>query len=313
MLFSTSTTVVATLLEYQLDDHGVYAEARIGERTLSQTATAVSLPPGYYVLVIEEQPTGSTVCARIRRPFRVLDDGYAIHVAIYPKRVVGDYVLIPAGRYWIGSDAAPGALSPHWAEMHEDILIRPGLVTNGMYGRFLGTIPEDDRSACMPLGWKDAPLMEFFQPVTGVSWQNATRYCDFVGASAPLRRGTRLPKQKEWLVAAGTFRFGLGTRLDRKRFPTGTTLPQSGSFVPPHGIAMAPSGVHDLGFGIEIGEVFHGSPLPNDVRIPFFGRTPESAAVRSLRACTLGSPLTQFPRAVFRVVRPLDPNLRIVS
>jgi formylglycine-generating enzyme required for sulfatase activity len=86
-------------------------------------------------------------------------------------------------------------------------------VTNAEYERYLratGALP--------PPFWKDPNFNRPAQPVAGVSWFEAVRYCEWL--SGQTGRQCRLPTEAEWERAARG-----GT--EQKKFPWGDKPPQS--------------------------------------------------------------------------------------
>jgi iron(II)-dependent oxidoreductase len=86
-------------------------------------------------------------------------------------------------------------------------------VTNAEYELFLHAT-----GAAPPPFWNDSKFSHAQQPVAGVSWFEATRYCEWIRAQAG--RNYRLPTEAEWECAA---RGG----LEQKSFPWGDEPPQS--------------------------------------------------------------------------------------
>jgi formylglycine-generating enzyme required for sulfatase activity len=108
----------------------------------------------------------------------------------------------PVHRVWIG-----------------EFLLAAHQVTNLDYGRFL----RDCASQSQPPFWTDPAFNHPEQPVVGVSWHEAVRYCEWLSASSDAvtsGRIFRLPTEAEWERAS---RAG----FDGALFPWGDTPPQS--------------------------------------------------------------------------------------
>ena len=86
-------------------------------------------------------------------------------------------------------------------------------VTNEQYSRFLFST-----GATPPPFWREPNFNHPQQPVAGVSWHEAVRYCEWL--SLHTGRHFRLPTEAEWECAA---RGG----LEQKQFPWGDDPPQS--------------------------------------------------------------------------------------
>jgi formylglycine-generating enzyme required for sulfatase activity len=95
----------------------------------------------------------------------------------------------------------------------DGFLLAATQVTNADYAAFLRTT---GRNA--PPFWSDAKFNHPRQPVTGVSWFEADRYCRWLAGQTG--RGYRLPSEAEWEYAA---RGG----LEQKDFPWGDDIPQT--------------------------------------------------------------------------------------
>ena len=96
----------------------------------------------------------------------------------------------------------------------DEFLLAACQVTNADYGRFL----RENASSSPPPFWSDPALNHPEQPVVGVSWHDAVRYCEWL--SARTRGRFRLPTEAEWERAA---RGGKSDAL----FPWGDAPPQS--------------------------------------------------------------------------------------
>jgi formylglycine-generating enzyme len=124
-------------------------------------------------------------------------------------------VRIPAGWFLMGCDAGQDNEKPVHRVWVDEFLLAAHQVTNADYGRFL----RDTASPSPPPPfWSDPAFNHPEQPVVGVSWFEAIRYCEWLGASTG--RKFRLPTEAEWERAA---RGGCEGSL----FPWGDAPPQS--------------------------------------------------------------------------------------
>ena len=122
-------------------------------------------------------------------------------------------VPIPEGWFLMGSDIGQDCERPLHRVWVDEFLLAATQVTNTEYGRFLhatGALP--------PPFWTDSNFCDPRQPVAGVSWFEATRYCEWL--SEQTGRRYRLPTEAEWERAA---RGG----AEQKKFPWGDEPPQS--------------------------------------------------------------------------------------
>jgi formylglycine-generating enzyme required for sulfatase activity len=122
-------------------------------------------------------------------------------------------VRIPEGWFYMGSDAGQDCERPVHRIWIDALLLSATQVTNTEYDRFLRAT-----AAVPPPFWKDPNFSHPQQPVAGVSWYEATRYCDWL--TAQTGRHYRLPTEAEWECAA---RGG----IEHKKFPWGDDPPQS--------------------------------------------------------------------------------------
>jgi sulfatase modifying factor 1 len=120
---------------------------------------------------------------------------------------------IPAGWFLMGCDAGQDNEKPVHRVWIDEFLLAACQVTNAEYSRFLC-----DTSSLPPPFWDDPAFNHPAQPVVGVSWHDAIRYCEWLTASNDAN--CRLPTEAEWERAA---RGGQETAL----FPWGDTPPQS--------------------------------------------------------------------------------------
>jgi formylglycine-generating enzyme required for sulfatase activity len=122
-------------------------------------------------------------------------------------------VEIPASSFLMGSDFGQDCERPIHRVSVDAFFLAATQVTNSEYEKFLratGTKP--------PPFWKDPKFNHPEQPVTAVSWHEATCFCEWL--STQHNREFRLPTEAEWECAA---RGG----LEQKQFPWGDDPPQS--------------------------------------------------------------------------------------
>ena len=122
-------------------------------------------------------------------------------------------IQIPASDFLMGSENGQDCERPIHRVWVDCFSLAATQVTNEQYGRFMlstGTIP--------PPFWREANFNDPQQPVVGVSWHDAVRYCEWLSLQTGHR--FRLPTEAEWECAA---RGG----LEQKQFPWGDDPPQS--------------------------------------------------------------------------------------
>jgi formylglycine-generating enzyme required for sulfatase activity len=128
-------------------------------------------------------------------------------------------VRIPAGWFLMGCDSGQDNEQPAHCVWVDEFLLAARQVTNAEYGEFLC-----DTTTQAPPFWSDPALNHPKQPVVGVSWHDAVRYCAWLSES--INRATtrstkfRLPTEAEWERAARGGREGA-------LFPWGDEPPQS--------------------------------------------------------------------------------------
>jgi formylglycine-generating enzyme required for sulfatase activity len=122
-------------------------------------------------------------------------------------------VTIPAGSFLMGCDSGQDTEQPVHRVGVDRFLLGACQVTNADYARFL----RDTRSLPPPF-WNDPNFNHPEQPVVGVSWFEAVRYCECL--SAQTGRRFRLPTEAEWERAS---RGGSEGAL----FPWGDAPPES--------------------------------------------------------------------------------------
>ncbi|HKB97506.1 MAG TPA: SUMF1/EgtB/PvdO family nonheme iron enzyme, partial [Terriglobales bacterium] len=106
-------------------------------------------------------------------------------------------VRIPAGSFLIGCDTGQDNEKPVHRVWVDEFLLAARQVTNADYDRFL----RDTASPPPPPPfWSDPAFNYPEQPVVGVSWHEAIRYCEWL--SANISGKFRLPTEAEWERAA---------------------------------------------------------------------------------------------------------------
>ncbi len=120
---------------------------------------------------------------------------------------------IHAAWFLMGSNTGQDCERPVHRVWVDAFLLAATQVTNAEYECFLRAA-----SATAPPFWSDPNFSHPRQPVTGVSWFEAVRYCEWLASQTG--RGYRLPTEAEWELAA---RGG----LEQKNFPWGDAPPQS--------------------------------------------------------------------------------------
>jgi len=113
----------------------------------------------------------------------------------------------------MGSESGQDCERPVHRVHVDSFLLAPTQVTNLEYSRFLHAT-----GAPPPPFWQDPKFSDPRQPVVGVSWYEAARYCEWLSGQSGRR--FRLPTEAEWELAA---RSGLA----QKQFPWGDDSPQS--------------------------------------------------------------------------------------
>lgn len=130
-----------------------------------------------------------------------------------PSAIEPGLIRIPEGWFEMGSNSGQDCERPIHRVWIDSFLLAATQVTNAEYERYLRTT-----SAAPPPFLTDPNFNHPQQPVAGVSWHEATLYCEWL--SAETRRHFRLPTEAEWERAA---RGG----LEQKQFPWGDDPPQS--------------------------------------------------------------------------------------
>jgi formylglycine-generating enzyme required for sulfatase activity len=114
-----------------------------------------------------------------------------------------EMIVIRAGDFLMGSEMGADNERPVHRVFVDEFAIGRFAVTNRLYRVFI-----EDTGTELPRGWHDAQLNHPDQPVTSVSWFDATQYCGWL--SEKTSRLYRLPTEAEWERAA---RGGLEARL----------------------------------------------------------------------------------------------------
>jgi len=122
-------------------------------------------------------------------------------------------VVIPAGRFLMGSEAGQDNERPVHSVFVDSFQLGTYQVTRAEYAVFL-----KDTQTPPPPFWNDPNFNRDEQPVVAVSWSEAEKYCEWLSAGAGKKY--RLPFEAEWEWAA---RGG----VEGKLFPWGDDVPQS--------------------------------------------------------------------------------------
>jgi formylglycine-generating enzyme required for sulfatase activity len=93
--------------------------------------------------------------------------------------VTPELALIPAGWFLMGCDTGQDNEKPVHRVSVDEFLLARWQVTNADYARFLRHIGP---SCSPPPFWDDPELNHPEQPVVGVSWHDATRYCAWLSS-----------------------------------------------------------------------------------------------------------------------------------
>jgi sulfatase modifying factor 1 len=122
-------------------------------------------------------------------------------------------ISIPAGWFRMGSETGQDNERPVHNVWVDALFLAAHQVTNANYSCFLASA-----SALPPPFWQDSNFSRPEQPVVGVSWYEAARYCRWL--SVATNKNYRLPTEAEWERAA---RSG----VDGQIFPWGDAPPES--------------------------------------------------------------------------------------
>ena len=124
-------------------------------------------------------------------------------------------VSIPEGWFLMGCDTGQDSEKPVHRVWVDKFLLAACQVTNAEYAVFLR-----DTASLPPPFWNETAFRHPGQPVVGVSWYEAVRYCEWL--SERIARKFRLPTEAEWERAARAGREGA-----RYLYPWGDAPPQS--------------------------------------------------------------------------------------
>lgn len=126
--------------------------------------------------------------------------------SVQPSETDEGMVLVPAGKFLYGTDKEEKVL--------EAYLIDVNPVTNVQYGEFL-----EATNYRKPALWSDERYNQPDQPVVGVSWMDALKYCEW--------RGKQLPTEEQWEKAS--------RGMDGRTYPWGEDIDPSKTCYSPDG------------------------------------------------------------------------------
>jgi len=145
-------------------------------------------------------------------------------------------VSVPAGEFWMGSEDGGPEEKPRRRVYLDAFSIDKYEVTNVLYRRFM-----DATGHRAPTFWTDSSANEPNQPVVGVSWHDASAYCQ--------RAGKRLPTEAEWEKAArGTDgrKYPWGDQWDSSRANSAESRLGKPAEVGSYASGMSPYGADDM-------------------------------------------------------------------
>ncbi|HVG19153.1 MAG TPA: SUMF1/EgtB/PvdO family nonheme iron enzyme [Blastocatellia bacterium] len=152
-----------------------------------------------------------------------------------------EMVAIPEGDFLMGCDAGAANERPVHRVWLARFAVARFALTNRLYRIFL-----DETLNQAPRGWGDGRFNHPDQPVTSVSWFDATRYCAWL--SARTGKSYRLPTEAEWERAArggaegNLYTWGDGPPQDQPRYTEmWLSGPEQVGQRPPNGF-----GLHDI-------------------------------------------------------------------
>ena len=106
-----------------------------------------------------------------------------------------EMIIVRAGEFAMGCDSGAICERPIHRVFVDEFAIGRFAVTNRLYQSFI-----ENAGHQAPAGWDDARFNNPDQPVTGVSWYDATEYCDWLAEKTGSRY--RLTTEAEWERAA---------------------------------------------------------------------------------------------------------------
>src|SRR6476660_5419830 len=116
-----------------------------------------------------------------------------------------EMIVVPPGEFLMGCDIGAAAERPVHRVFVDEFAISRFAITNRLYQLFIEHAGHEP-----PPGWNDPRFNNPDQPVTSVSWFDATAYCGWL--SKKTGRLYRLPTEAEWERAArGGFEANLYT------------------------------------------------------------------------------------------------------
>jgi len=147
-----------------------------------------------------------------------------------------EMVLVPAGEFWMGSDDGSDDEKPRHHVDLDAYYIDRYEITNGLYQRFM-----EATNRAVPRFWSDSHLNGASQPVVGVSWYDAERYCRWVGK--------RLATEAEWEKAArgdDGRTYPWGEQWDSSRANSKESQRNKPAPVGSYPSGVSPYGAHDM-------------------------------------------------------------------
>jgi formylglycine-generating enzyme required for sulfatase activity len=194
------------------------AEVWVGERKVGTTVWAGELTPGRHRIRVAKEGYEDRLFELDLGP----NDAKSLDARL-KRWDLGDMVAVPAGEFWMGSEAgdryAHADEKPRHRVHLDAFAIDKHEVTNAQFRAFVdgrgyerqelwsaeGWAWRTRQGTTEPAFWRDAKWNDPRQPVVGVSWYEAEAFCRFAGK--------RLPTEAEWEKAAR------GT--DGRRYPWG--------------------------------------------------------------------------------------------